>query len=164
METNDPTTAYHEAGHVLLAHQLGGEVLETTLESDRDHHAGHTSVAWHGLSKEDRARRSALVALAGPAAETLWRGEEVCDDLTAWIADWNEVDAALRILAAPNDREGLKRRWLEEIVRQLRNPVAWETLCRIADALEAHGTLEQALLEDLLPPPGQENSDDFPSS
>ncbi|MGK0300800.1 MAG: hypothetical protein ACI89X_001674, partial [Planctomycetota bacterium] len=29
-------------------------------------------------------------------------------------------------------------------------PLVWEVLCRIADALEAHGTLDDDLLDDVL--------------
>ena len=59
--------AYHEAGHVLVAHLLGGQVVETTLESERADHVGHTAVAWHGLDEPELAQCSALVALlAGP--------------------------------------------------------------------------------------------------
>ena len=74
MDLDETTSAYHEAGHVLIAHLLGGEVLETTLETELDGHRGHTQVAWRGLASGDLARASAFVALAGPIAETLWRG------------------------------------------------------------------------------------------
>lgn len=152
MDLDLATAAYHEAGHVLLAHLLGAEVRETTLESERDAHVGHTAVAWTGSGAADSRRGSALVALAGPVAEVLWRGGDVLEeDLSAWRADWAEADAVLEVLAPTGEREALRRRWLDELARILGDPETWERLCRVADALEAHGTLDRALLDELLP-------------
>ena len=151
MDLDATAVAYHEAGHVLVAHLLGGEVLITTVESDRDDHAGHTSVAWRDRSAEELARCSALVAMAGPVAEALWRGEDVYDaDLSAWRADHDEVERALAALAEPAERASLRQRLLLEVATQLQDPAAWQGLCCIADALDAHGTLDAALLQELL--------------
>ena len=146
-----PTAAYHEAGHVLIAHLLGGRVVESSLESERAEHVGHTTVEWSGLSRDDRVRCSALVALAGPVAEVLWRGEEVLDeDLSVWRADWDEVDLALGQLADLAQHEALREHWLRELNAKLNGAAVWERLCRIADSLEAHGTLDRELLSELL--------------
>ena len=148
----DEIAAYHEAGHVLQAHIAGGEVLESTLESEHDDHVGHTAVRWSGLDAEERAHRSGLVALAGPVAETLWRGGDVFDqDISPWRGDWDEANAALAIVAPDVERDAVRQQWITEIVRELRDPAAWEILCRIADALQAHGTLDRSLLEEILP-------------
>lgn len=42
-------TAYHEAGHVLMAHLLGGKVRQVTIEPDNDDgpdRHGDTQVLW----------------------------------------------------------------------------------------------------------------------
>lgn len=147
--------AYHEAGHVLLAHLLGGEVTLVTLESEEHEQEGHTEVRWRGLAERERQRRSALVALAGPVAEQIWRGEDLDDDsAAAFAADHAEIEAVLQGLAAPHERERTLRRWLQEVVAALRDPRTWEQLCRVADALEAHETLDADLLDELLEGPG----------
>jgi hypothetical protein len=145
------TGAYHEAGHVLMAHLLGGEVVHVTLESEDEEVMGHTTVRWHTTSEAQRRRCSALTALAGPVAETRWRGQpDLLDGLTAWRADWREVEVALAAEALHKDPRQQLDQWLREVVSQLQDPVAWEHLCRIADALEAHGTLDDVLLDDVL--------------
>lgn len=145
------TAAYHEAGHVLMAHLLGGEVVHSTLEHDDGDFMGQTEVVWRGRDEAARRRCSALVALAGPVAESRWRGQAgLLDALTAWRADWQEVQLALSEAAEPGDQPRLLQRWLGEVTRRLADPAAWELLCRIADALEAHQTLDDDLLAELL--------------
>lgn len=152
MDLDQPIAAYHEAGHILMAHQLGAEVLESTLDSENEDYYGHTAILWRGFPTEERRLRSAQVALAGPVAETLFLGESAFDqDLRAWRADWDEAESALNELSESSGRDELRRRWLTAIVAVLEPPPRWERLCRLADALEAHRTLDRSLLEDLLP-------------
>jgi hypothetical protein len=154
----DLDAAYHEAGHAYLAHLLGGRVLEVSLEPDGDdgdeNPAGRTAVRWSAAPRAEQQRRSALVALAGPLAELHFRGElDQLDTLSAWRADWREVQQALAGQRA-KDPAAVLRRWLAEVRAALTEPAAWERLCRLADALEAHGTLDADLLDDLLPATG----------
>lgn len=145
------TAAYHEAGHVLMAHLLGGNVTLATIESEDEELQGTTIVRWHGLAHNERQRHSALVAIAGPIAEARWRGEAMTlDAFSAWQADWHEIQTALTALAEPDEQENLLRQWLGEVHRQLDDPHVWEGLCRVADALEAHATLDDDLLDDVL--------------
>jgi len=147
----DPATAsYHEAGHVLMAHLLGGRVVGASIEHEDADWMGQTAVEWTGVDPVERARRSAMVALAGPVAEAWWRGEAtVVDALTAWRADWEEVERAL-LVVPPSDRAATLRSWLADVRFELLNDVAWEHVCRVADMLEAHGTLDETLVEDAL--------------
>ncbi len=147
----DPATAsYHDAGHVLMAHLLGGRVVGASIEHEDAEWMGQTAVEWTGVDPVERARRSAMVALAGPVAEAWWRGEAtVVDALTAWRADWEEVERAL-LVVPPSDRASTLRTWLADVRFDLLNDVAWEHVCRVADMLEAHGTLDETLVEDAL--------------
>ena len=147
----DPATAsYHEAGHVLMAHLLGGRVVGASIEHEDADWMGQTAVEWTGVDPVERARRSAMVALAGPVAEAWWRGEAtVVDALTAWRADWEEVERAL-LVVPPSDRAATLRSWLADVRFELLNDVAWEHVCRVADMLEAHGTLDETLVADAL--------------
>lgn len=148
--------AWHEAGHALAARLAGGRVLLVTLESEREEHEGHVEVDWSGVGAgpEARARLNALVALAGPLAELLREGEHVLADpdvLSSWRGDWSEARATLAEFELdPSEVE----RQLERLARELRtwfeDPRAEEQLARIADALDAHGTLDETLLADAL--------------
>ena len=158
-EDFDTAAAYHEAGHAYLAYRLGGRVLAVSLELDDDTEQGRTSVAWPRAPRAKQQRRSALVALAGPVAELHFRGElDQLDTLSAWRADWREVQRALAAQAEP-DPQRVLRRWLAEVRMALCEPAAWERLCRLADALEAHGSLDADLLDDLLPAAGDRADD-----
>ena len=150
------TGAYHEAGHVVMAHILGGEVVHVTIENDDDELLGLTTVRWRKSDDAERRRCSALVALAGPVAETRWRGEaDLLDTLTAWHGDWQEIEQALAAeTRAANGSNGdagrLLHQWLHEVLAQFEDTMIWEHLCRVAEALEAHGTLDDAMLDDVL--------------
>jgi hypothetical protein len=147
----DPVTAsYHEAGHVLMAHLLGGRVVAASIETEEQDWMGHTAVEWPRTAPLEHARRSARVALAGPIAEAHWRGSaDLLDALTAWRADWLEVERALAVFAA-DERDAVLRGWLAETRFELTTDTAWEHVCRIADMLEAHGTLDETLVDDAL--------------
>ena len=147
----DPVTAaYHEAGHAFLAHRLGGRVVEVTIEDEDGALMGRTTVHWQGLDAAARRRCSALVALAGPVAEARWRGDvDLLATLSAWRADWQEVQAALQRAAAPAEHAQQLQRWLREVRREFDDPDSWEQVCRLADALAAHGTLDEDLLGDV---------------
>lgn len=151
----DPTTAaYHEAGHALMAHLLGGRVVQVSLEVDDDGHMGRTTVEWRRRNAAEQRRCSALVALAGPVAEARWRGDvSLLDALSAWHGDWQEVQAALAAEAGDAGPAVLLTRWLREVRQQFDDASVWELLCRLADALEAHATLDETLLDELLGTP-----------
>ena len=105
--------AWHEAGHALAAHLLGGAVREVTLESELDGFEGHVAVQWGPVGDREEARRSALVALAGPVAELVFRGDDVLADpgaLSAWRADWDEADAQLAIVLHAPCRGRVRRK------------------------------------------------------
>ena len=146
------TAAYHEAGHVLMAHLLGGIVIHATLEAEEDEElSGLTTVRWHDHADGERQRCSAFVAIAGPLAEARWRGEALTlDAFSAWRADWQEVQAALAAQSRPGGQLKLLHQWLSEVHRKFDDPSTWEVLCRIADGLEAHGSLDEDLLDDVL--------------
>lgn len=150
-EDLDPVTAsYHEAGHVLMAHLLGGRVVTASIETEEDDWMGHTAVEWSHADPIEHARRSAMVALAGPIAEAHWSGSAtLLDALTSWRGDWLEVERALAIVPV-DERDVTLRGWLADTRFELTNDVAWEHVCRVADMLEAHGTLDETLVEDAL--------------
>lgn len=150
-ELDTTTSCYHEAGHAMIAHWIGGTVLECTIEAEEDELGGRTSVQWRGLSVAERQRCSALVALGGPIAEARHRGDlELLEALAAWEADWREIKRALASLPSSSNREQTLRRWIGEVIRQFEDQEQWERLCRVADALAAHETLDRDMFLDAI--------------
>ena len=146
--------AWHEAGHALAAHMLGGRVREVTLESDRTGFEAHAAVEWRCLSDSMDARRMAMVALAGPVAEFVFRGEDLLDDpgaLFAWRDDWDEAQAQLaKIHESEEEIEQARRAILVELRKRFDEEHGYECLARIADALDAHETLDEALFLEIV--------------
>lgn len=153
--------AWHEAGHALAAHLLGGRVREVTLESEREGTEGHVSVEWDRGSMQDEARRSAAVALAGPVAELVYRaatgdpgGQDLLEDaeaLSTWRGDWDEARGQLERLHRDPDRvERARRELLAELYGRFEDARGYEQLARLADALDAHDTLDEGLFLEAL--------------
>lgn len=156
MSTSDPdadaeTAAYHEAGHAVMARWLGGRVLSCSVEDEDDRVHGTTTVDWRRLPAGERQRAVALAALAGPVAEARWRGDmELLESLAAWESDWRLAMSALAQVVAPAERAPLLRQFAREAAAKFEDPEAWELLCRVADALLAHGTLDEGLFADAI--------------
>ena len=144
--------AWHEAGHALAAHLLGGVVRELTLESERDDFDGHVAVEWPATKAALHARRLALVALAGPVAELMFRGAVPnAAVLSAWRRDWAEAEAQLAHLEAdPSRRVAMRHGILRELYESFDDVDNYEQLARLADALDAHGTLDDVLFQDAI--------------
>ena len=149
---DDETAAAHEAGHALIAHLLGGEVVQCTIEDDDGELHGATTVRWRIADPVERARCIGLAALGGPLAEARQRGDvDMLESLTAWEDDWQQVQQALAATgAAAAARQQLLQRWVREVAAHFADPATWERLCRVADALAAHGTLDDTLFLDAL--------------
>lgn len=139
---------WHEAGHAVIARLLGGRVVMVTLETD-DEFAGQAGIEWPRRSRAEHARASACVALAGPIAERSFTGAEEpgLEELRAWSHDWAEVE---RCLTDTPDRETTLREWIAATTALVEDPEIEERIARVADALHAHGTLDEALFLDAL--------------
>ncbi len=151
-ETTDEATAcYHEAGHAWMAHLLGGHVTLCTIEDEDGSCMGKTTITWRGIGGRELARKIALAALAGPVAEARWRGDmDLLESLAAWEADWREATRAIAAFAAPHERSTALRALIDEAASAFDDEDCWERLCRVADALEAHGTLDRDLFGDAI--------------
>lgn len=151
---DDTVEAWHEAAHGVVARLLGGEVRWLTLEADEDEFGGRAEIAWPPATALEQASLSGRVALAGPIAELERFGDEDLGDprvLAAWEADWAEVERCASV--ASNDEEQRRsaiRAWMAEVLRLLRDPDVEERVARVADALEAHRTLDRTMFDDCI--------------
>jgi hypothetical protein len=134
-----------------MAHLLGGHVTLCTIEDEDGSCMGKTTITWRGISGRELARKIALAALAGPVAEARWRGDmDLLESLAAWEADWREATRAIAAFAAPHERSSALRALIDEAASAFDDEDGWERLCRVADALEAHGTLDRDLFGDAI--------------
>ncbi len=150
-------SAYHEAGHALVAVYVGACVQSVTIDPDRDDRParyGDIEILWPDGEFTNRQVRekSALVALAGPVAEMLYRGEPYHPAvIPEWAVDWKtawEVTAQL----VPDERKRLA--YLEQVTRSLYQLLNqddhWAALAAIVDHLIAHETLDGEEIEDIV--------------
>ncbi len=143
--------AWHEAGHAVVARLLGGRVREVTLESSRGPFEGHAAIEWRPRDVRELASLGGRTALAGPLAELRFRGEADFEDasvIAIWKADWDEVEqAAEQLEADPEARTAVISSWVSEVKAMVGEPAVEERIARVADALDAHGTLDEDLFE-----------------
>lgn len=146
--------AWHEAGHAVVGHLLGGRVLRVSLEPEEEGFGGRSAIEWRGADEREAASLSGRAALAGPIAEVERFGGEDLDDvhvLAAWAADWQEIERCAAVLEArPEAQARVVEAWAREVRGLLADPGVEELVARVADALGAHGDLDEALFEDCL--------------
>lgn len=152
-------SAYHEAGHAFMAVYAGARVRLVTIDPDRDdlpERYGDTQVEWQRsrFTERELAEKSVLVALAGPVAEMIYRGEPLHPGLVAeWAADWSEAWASASALVPEEQR---RMAFVEQAAVRLYGLLDWEdhwaALAALADHLLAHETLEREQVEEILAP------------
>lgn len=150
-------SAYHEAGHAVMAMIMGARIISVTIEPDWDdgpqRHAD-IQIQWpqQNLDSRKLSEPLALVALAGPAAEMIHTGDPFHPGLIAeWTADWQLAweAAAARV---PDARKRLA--YLEQVTARaykiLSRDDCWSALATIVDNLIAHETLEGETVEEIV--------------
>jgi ATP-dependent Zn protease len=149
--------AYHEAGHALMAHLLGGQIQLVTIAPDDDdgpRRSGDAQIVWRRSRMSDRefAAKSVQVHLAGPVAEMIYSGEPYHPAFIAeWSADWEGALAAAEVLF-PDEQKRMTYVELAVAVlhRQLQGDDLWPALAALADNLLAHETLDREQVEEVL--------------
>lgn len=81
-------TAYHEAGHALIAESLGGEVRTVAIEPDKDdgpERERDTQVVWRRsqISEAECAQTTVQVCLAGSVVEMIHSGSPLSTQIAS---------------------------------------------------------------------------------
>lgn len=148
-------TCWHEAAHAAMAYASGGLVLEVSLECEDDEVGGTTRVVWGANGRRRDPTAELRTALAGPVAETLYRGESLrvgpAELLAAWAGDWRDAQAALaRCSSDAREQRRCLQQALDGVHDFMADPRTWERVACLADALHAHETLDEVLVADVL--------------
>lgn len=131
-------TAYHEAGHAVMALALGRPVTEVSVMPDRERagfcHFGKSPTR----PSEDWLEREMLISLAGVAAEARFTGEY---DWAAAGRDLQQVRKFAESRAGEKRAERLERRLLAKAEHLLSQDDNWQAVTLIAAELIRLGTI-----------------------
>jgi len=136
--------AYHEAGHVVVGHLLGLQLLDTDILPDDDGGRGHAHFAHPGrwfqpergaltAREKDLIERVLTTFMAGPAAESRY-GEPDAEgsgyDLDQSLREW-----VTYIAETAHDRDAALRGFLERATGIVQRSDAWDAVQALAAAL-----------------------------
>ena len=148
----DEITAWHEAGHAVVAVMLGGVVDTVSVEVPDAESAGVTGVFWGNASDaRSQAINDIHVALAGPIAEMIFVGDyDYLRIKQEHAVDWEVVAAAIKRLGLD---VAAAQRLLASIAsglyERLREDVVWSAVADVAERLELDGTIDGDTVNDL---------------
>jgi hypothetical protein len=140
-----------------MAVYLGAHVAAVSIAPDRDdgpERFGDVQVVWRRgqMSVREFHNKQVLVALAGPAAEMIYRQEPLHPGFVAeWADDWRRAwEAAAPLLTDNQKRLAL----LEQATRQTYDLISldrhWAAVAALADELAAHERLEGEEIQEIL--------------
>lgn len=156
-ETELERSAYHEAGHAVMASRLGGQVVLVSIEPANDggpRRHGETVIRWPAThSSEKQAQNGLFAVLAGPVAEIIFADEHYEPRLIAeWKADWLEA-TRLASQLRPDLTGDLLQAWIGtrffQLIEFFRCDENWDRVATVADHLLAHEILETDLIDEL---------------
>jgi ATP-dependent Zn protease len=131
-------TAYHEAGHAVIAFRLGHEIKKVTIVPSRRSLGRYVCSTPRRTSPDD-----IKIDLAGPLAEALVNPSDVQIQLGS-RGDWRNTRRSVREFVARGFINGRERGVLiEELLQETRALVRRdaEAIARVAAALLKHETL-----------------------
>ena len=148
----DEITAWHEAGHAVVAVMLGGVVDTVTIEVPDAAAAGVTGVFW-GNAADARAQsiNDIHVSLAGPIAEMIFVGDyDYLRIKQEHAVDWEVVAAAIKRLGLDvAAAQKLLTSTASSLYERLREDVVWSAVADVAERLELDGTIDGDTVNDL---------------
>lgn len=150
-------TAYHESGHVFVAHHLGGTIHHVTIDpeyDDRPARFGDVEVEWQRRfeSAKERIIVQTQVALAGPAAEMVYTGEPLHPAFVQeWASDWQTALELCRpLFSDPKKRITELEHVCVQLFQLFSKDHVWARVAALADELLAHETLENEQIVEVL--------------
>lgn len=132
-------TAYHEAGHAVVALALGRPVQRVSIKPG-ERRLGHCEIRKGTFRPvRDALETEILILLGGPAAEARHSGQYGWESATL---DLRGVRSLSQMRAASQKQvERLERRLLDKTEHLLDQPGIWDAVERIADELLRNTTI-----------------------
>ena len=139
-------TAYHEAGHCVMAVLCGAHASHASVCPEEDGFFGKVDIQWPG----PRPLVNELsVILAGPVAEMIYRGEPLHPGFVPeWTLDWQQAWT----LARPRQSSDVKcLEVLEQLVARLHRDMSderfWAAVAAVQDLLMAYEDIGHEQIE-----------------
>lgn len=145
-------TAYHEAGHCVMAIICGAKASIASITPEEEHLHGHVEIRWPAGSS---IANQLAVVLAGPVAEMIYRSEPLHPGLVPeWSEDWKQAWTLARSSSGAHSSSGSDVRclaMLEQIVAKLHHTLSqdryWAAVAAVQDLLLAHEEIDHDQIE-----------------
>lgn len=133
----DPETAYHEAGHAVVALALGRPVHRVSVLPNRDRLGQCEFGKGVFRPSEDWVEREVMISLGGLAAEARHTGQY------GWAEAERDLRHVRKLLAQTTDRAAarVEKRMLAKVENLLADDGHWRAVERIAAELLVHGVI-----------------------
>ena len=133
----DPATAYHEAGHAVVALALGRPVHRVSVLPNRDRLGQCEFGKAVFRPSEDWVEREVMISLGGLAAEARHTGTY------GWAEAERDLRHVRRLLAETTDRAAarIEKRMLAKVEHLLADDDHWRAVEAIAAELLVHGVI-----------------------
>lgn len=139
-------TAYHEAGHCVMAVLCGARACHASVSPEEDSFFGKVDIQWPGPR---RLADELSVMLAGPVAEMIYRSEPLHPGFVPeWNLDWQQAWT----LARPRATSDVKcLEMIEQLIAKLHRSMSddrvWSAIAAVQDLLMAHDDIEHEQIE-----------------
>jgi ATP-dependent Zn protease len=131
-------TAYHEAGHAVVALALGRTVHKVSVLPNRERMGECRFGKGNTRASDDWVEREILIALGGLAAEARHTGTYATDEATQ---DLRFVRRLARERKSERQVERYEQRMLDKVEYMLSDEGNWKAVELIAAELLKHGTI-----------------------
>lgn len=139
-------TAYHEAGHCVMAVICGAHAHHASIATEEDNFFGKVDIQWPGRRPLEN---ELSVILAGPVAEMIYRSEPLHPGFVPeWSLDWQQA----WMLARPRHGSDVKcLAVLENLIAKLHRTMSddriWAAIAAVQDLLMAHDDVDHEQIE-----------------
>ena len=137
-QPHDVLTAYHEAGHAVIALALGRTIHKVSVLPNRERLGECRFGKGSAKPTDDWVEREILIALGGPAAEARFTGTFANDEATQ---DLRFVRRLALERKSPRAVERYEQRMLDKVEYMLADEGTWKAVELIAAELLKHGTI-----------------------
>lgn len=135
---HDEVTAYHEAGHAVIALALGRTIHKVSALPNRERLGECRFGKGNAKPTDDWLEREILIALGGLAAETRFTGAYATDGAAQ---DLRFVRRLALERKSERAVERYEQRMLDKVEYMLADDGMWNAVCLIAAELLKHGTI-----------------------